>query len=378
MLIATQLTAHCFERRALSVERKNMPTTTATMDNLIQANPHLVPFHEGETVEVEILAKSKKRTLVDLFGLTTGIIPEREYSSVIEEIKVGDKILAQVICQENDDGVAVLSLKRADRQRIWEQIQEEIKSGKSLSVRVKDVNRGGLIIEYQNLEGFMPLSQLSPEHYPRVGGNNPGKIVEKISSLIGKRIPAKIINPNPDPKNLIFSERAAVAGSISQELEKIKIGDDYNGVITRLTDFGFFVRLEVEGSEGALLEGLVHLSEISWSRTEAREKKFASGDKVKVKVIGINNNRLALSIKQLSDDPWREAVTDFIPDQEIEANLTKLTPFGGFIKLNEIVDGTVSLTEKEIKEKALKEGEKYRFKIKKIDNKLRRVILELT
>jgi len=328
----------------------------------------LIPIKEGALVEVSIISKSRNKILVDVKGITLGIIPEKEFSSDINELKAGDKVLAYALCIENDDGYAVLSLKKADKERFAINLNQKFKDQEIISVRVKQANRGGLIVEYGSLEGFLPASQLSSSHYPKVGDNK-DKILSKLNEMIGQSLKVKIINFDTQSNKLIFSEKAAGDTVLDEKIQSIKPDQKLDGVITGVVDFGIFV--DVGG-----LEGLVHISEISWDKVENLRSMFRIGDKVEVKVLNIEDRKVYFSIKRLTDDPWLKMVKNYQVGQKVSGKVGKITPFGVFVELDNQAKGLVHISElsSEIKktqsgklEDLLTLGEKYEFMIKDID-----------
>lgn len=340
-----------------------------TMQELVdEVGLDLIPLKEGSLVEVSILAKSKTKVLVDVKGITLGIIPEKEFSSDINELKPGDKVLAYVLCMENDDGYAVLSLKRADRERFALNLGQKFKDQDTISVRVKQANRGGLIVEYGSLEGFLPASQLASSHYPKVGDNK-DRILTKLNELIGQSLKVKILNFDQSANKLIFSEKAAGDSILEEKIHSIKVDQVLDGVITGIVDFGIFV--DIGG-----LEGLAHISEISWEKVDNIRGMFKVGDPVKVKVLNIENNKVYFSIKRLTEDPWLKSVKDYQITNRVSGKVSKITPFGVFVELGNQVKGLVHISEltQELKKTAsgklediLELGKQYDFIIKDID-----------
>lgn len=357
-----------------------MNKTQLTMQDLVkQAGDSLIPFREGDIVEAEILAKSQKRIFVDIGGLSLGMIPEKEFSSDINEFQKGDKVLAYVLLTENEDSLAVLSLKRADRERFQRNLAEKFRTGEPITVKVREANRGGLVVEYGSQEGFIPSSQLASSHYPRVG-NNKEKILTKLRELIGQNLRVKIITYEPSARRIIFSEKEAGDRLLEEKLSQFKVNEIKSGIITGIVNFGLFV--DIEG-----VEGLVHISEVSWSKVEDLNKLFKVGDKVKTKIISLENQRLSLSIKRLRPDPWIEAIKDYKVGQEIKGKVIKITPFGAFVEIAKDLNGLIHVSElfrakdKEAKitrlEEMIEPGKEYEFEIISLEPETHKINLSL-
>lgn len=349
-----------------------------TMKDLAnEVGNRLVPIRAGELCEVKILQILKNKLIVDVGGLTLGIIPEQEFSPEIGELKSGDKILVYVLTVENDDGYVVLSLKRADKERVSKILHEKFDSGEAMAVKILDANKGGLICQFGDYEGFLPVSQLATSHYPKVASGNPQEIFSRLKALVGQTLQVKVLNFEPNSGKLIFSEKAA--GDIVQQ-EKIKniaLEQVFDGEITGIVDFGLFVRVKVD-ADG--VEGLVHISEISWEHIENLKDKFKIGQKIRVKVISKEGNRISLSIKQLQPDPWLKLAKSIKVGDIVAAKVTKITPFGAFVKIGEI-DGLVHISELGEKvtdpRKVVKEGQEYDFRVISIEPKLHKLNLSL-
>jgi len=339
-----------------------------TMDELVEkAGASLVPIKEGQMIDAEIIKVGKNKILVNAFDLNTGFIPEKEFSSDILDLKPGDKIPAFVISAENEEGKVVLSLKRASKERYLRNLDESFKGEKILKVRVKQANRGGLIVEYGNIEGFLPVSQLNSEHYPKVGDQK-DKILERLRKLINSSLEVKVITLEPESQKVIFSEKEAGDKILEEKIKQFKIGQEVTGVITGIVDFGIFVNL-------GNIEGLVHISEISWDKVDNIKNLFKPGDRIKAQIIDTNNNRISLSIKRTQSDPWAEKIKNYKIGKSIKGQITKITPYGAFAKLEDGVNGMFHVSElSEMKDKEniklndlLEVGKEYKFVINNIE-----------
>ncbi len=320
----------------------------------------IVPFHQGDVITVEVVSATRSKIVVNVMDLAMGFIPEREFSTDPRELKPGDKIPAYVVSIENEDGLVVLSMRRADRERVWGALADKMKSGDELEVRIKDANRGGLLVEYSGAEGFIPVSQLGQEL------NQRGKEVNTraLKELIGKPLTVKVITVDHKQNKLIFSQRAAELTKTQQKMGGFTIGQHLTGKVTGIVDFGLFVDL-------GGLEGLVHISEVSWERIDSLKDRYKVGDEVEVEVIAIEGGKVSLSMKRLLPDPWLEAVADLEIGAQVEGAVTKTTQFGAFVKLKEGVQGLAHISElgENVKstEAIVQAGQSYQFRILSID-----------
>ena len=260
----------------------------------------------GDLIEGTVIAIDKKGVFIDLPPFGTGIIYGREFilaRDVIKKINIGDKVSAKVVDASNKDGYIELSLKEARQALIWTEAEQAITSKTILELPIKEANKGGLIIEWQGIQGFLPASQLKPEHYPRVQDGDKDSILVELKKLVGTKIAVSIIGAFPKEGKLIFSEKNSVEKDKTASVAKFKVGDEVEGKVTGMVDFGVFVKID----EG--LEGLVHISEIAWGHVSDAHDFARLGDKVQVKIIGIDGDKISLSMKQLTKDPWEEIDT---------------------------------------------------------------------
>ncbi len=348
-----------------------------TMKDIVsEAGNKLIPIRSGELFEVKILQILKNKILVDVGGFTLGIIPEQEFSPEMPDLKVGDKILAYVLTVENDQGDVVLSLRRADKERISKLLATKYESGEVMPVKATSANKGGLLCQFGDFEGFLPVSQLASSHYPKVSSGDRNEIFNRLKNLVGQAFQVKILNFEPNAGKLIFSEKAAGDSLWQQKLSQIKIGTKLKGDITGIVNFGLFVKTEL--SDGETMEGLVHISEVSWDHIEDLNKEFQVGQKIDVEVISTDNNRLSLSIKKLLPDPWLKEAASYKVGQKVSGTVTKITPFGAFVKVGSL-DGLVHISKLGQKisdpRQVVEEGKSYEFEIVSIERELHKLSL---
>lgn len=329
----------------------------------------------GDLVEGSVIGIDKSRLYVDLQPYGTGIIYGKEFigaKDIIRKVNPGDEIAAKVVEIENEDGYIELSLKEARQAMIWAEAEEAIKNKTILELLVKEANKGGLILEWQGVAGFLPASQLKSEHYPRVADGDKDKILSELKKLIGQRISVVIIVASPKEGKLIYSENNPETKDKGRIIEKYKVGDDVTGEITGIVDFGVFIKIE----DG--LEGLVHISEINWSLVEDPRSLFKVGEKIKVKIIEIKDGKISLSIKALKENPWKEASKKYKKEDIVSGVVIKFNKYGALASIEEGVAGLVHISEfgseNKLKEK-LELGKSYPFKITLFDPKDQKMTL---
>lgn len=356
------------------VFRRLMADAKITMDDLLaQAGDSVKQLTVGETVDGTVLSVKKHEILIDLGPLGVGFVPRREVS-LSKNYNVGDSVIASVIDTELEDGYSLLSLRKAAKDRGWDEVMAKLESGEIITVVPYDANRGGLLVEYEGIRGFLPVSQLSAEHYPRVGSSDKDEILQRLNSLVKKDIKARILDADRKANKLIFSEKEAVKEGLAERFQKLAIGDTVTGVVTGVVDFGVFVN--VEG-----IEGLIHISEISWERVNNPSDYVKVGQTIEAKIIAIDKERLSLSMKQLTKDPWLDEVEQFKPGEKVEGTVTRITPFGAFVQLSPAVEALVHVSELggdgTDPEKVFTLNERKEFTVLDIDKENRKISLSL-
>ena len=289
-------------------------------------------------IEGPVILVDKSSVFVDLSPFGTGIIYGREFinaKDVIKKISLGDIIKAKIVEVENEDGYIELSLKEAKQALAWSEAEKAIKTKTALDLEVKDANKGGLILEWQGIQGFLPASQLKADHYPRVLDSDKDKILKELKKLVGQRISVMIISTLPKEGKLIFSEKDNNPEEKKEILSKYSIGDELECTVAGLVDFGVFLKLE----DG--LEGLVHISELDWGLVEDPRTMFKVGDTVRAKVIEIKDGKISLSIKALKENPWKEFEGKLKKGDIIKGVVIKYNKHGALVSIKEGVAGLV-------------------------------------
>jgi len=333
------------------------------------------PPQAGDLLEGRVIAVERAVVYVDLPPYGTGVIYGREFINardVIKKLSDGDVITAKVVDPENKNGYIELSLKEARQALIWSEAESAAAGKKLFELPVKEANKGGLIIEWQGIQGFLPASQLKSEHYPRVPDADKDKILEELKKLVGERLTVSIISVLPKEGKLIFSEKTGEQKEKEKLIEKYKVGDEIEGAVTGIVDFGVFVKIE----EG--LEGLVHISEIDWGLVDDPRKFVKVGENVRVKIIEIKGGKISLSIKSLKENPWVEAAGKYKKDDVVKAVVIKYNKHGALASIEEGVAGLVHVSEFGDEEKlrsALELGKTYPFRIALFDAKEQKMAL---
>ncbi len=333
------------------------------------------PPSPDDLIEGVVIGIDKAAVYVDLPPFGTGIIYGREFiqaRDIIRKINLGDTVAGKVVALDNPDGYIEISLKEARQAIIWSEAEDAIRDKKVFDLPITDANKGGLIISWQGIQGFLPASQLKPEHYPRVGDGDKDKILEELRKLIGQKISVSIIGAIPKEGKLIFSEKNPEQKEKGEIIDKYVLGDEIPGEVTGIVDFGVFVKLE----EG--LEGLVHISEMDWALVENPRALYKVGDKVKVKIIDIKDGKVSLSIKALKENPWVEAAKKYKKDDQVNGVIIKFNKHGALASIEEGVAGLVHISEfgseDKLREK-LELGKTYNFRITLFDAKEQKMAL---
>ncbi len=349
-------------------EENKAATTAQTMSDLMDSGVDIRVLKAGDMVEGALISVGKNEVYVDLEGYGIGVVRGRELyddEATLSALKPGDKIFVSVVEPENKEGIVELSLRQAGQERVWQTLRDKMESKEVVRSKILEANKGGLMVEINNVMGFLPVSQLSLEHYPRVEDGDKNRILSVLQSYIGQLFDVQIITADNAEEKLIVSEKAVFEKEMENRLGQLKLGLVVEGTITGVVDFGAFVKF-------GELEGLVHISELAWQRIENPKDIVKVGQKVTAKVISIDKGRVSLSIKQLLEDPWLEAVKKYQIGQAVTGKVAKIMPFGVFVELDKDIQGlahVMELSHEAIKspEEVLKVGEEKEFKIISIE-----------
>jgi len=344
---------------------------------LLEKDNLLRPLKVGEIIEGKIIGKGKSAIFLDLGPVGTGIIYGKEFFEAKDKVrglKTGDTLFAKIIDLENEEGYIELSVSQAGRELTLVELSQKKEKGEILKVKIKGANKGGLVAEILGVPAFLPVSQLSPEHYPKVEGGETSKILRELQRFIGQELEVKIFTLSPGGNQIILSERAKELDKIKEVLKNYKIGDLVEGEITGITDFGAFMNF------GEGLEGLIHISELDWKIIETPTEIVKVGQKLKAKIIEIKNDKTSLSLKALKKDPWLDIEKQYKKGEITLGKVAKFNPFGAFVQITPKIQGLchISTFGNRVKmEEKLKIGKKYDFQILEIRAEEHRISLKL-
>jgi len=342
--LALQVIKETLQQKADNTEIKKLTTMPKSMDELFSLTGYqLQGLKKGQEVKAAITDKNKKTLFFDIGAKTEGILLEKEMEFVEDYIRflnVGDIVKATVVSPENEKGQILISLSRAANDWKWSLFQKYLDTSETVEVRGLDINRGGMIARLMNVRGFIPVSQFGRQW------------MGKLDQLYNKVFPVKVIEVDREKNRLIFSEKAVSESEIISHqqdmLTTVKIGNKYKGQVSGVMAFGIFVRVFLEDDQeiGAFLDGLVHISELSWEKVNDVAKIYKVGDMVTVQVIEVDRNsgKLNLSIKRLSSDPWDEIASRFPVDAKVKGKVTRLAAFGAFVEIEKGIEGLIHVS----------------------------------
>ena len=363
------------------IENQDNKNEQLLMEKLLEENPIKIP-QVGDVLEGVVIDINSSSLLLDLGGLGTGIVLGKEIKDglVSEKIKKGDSVSATLTDLENEEGYIELSIREASYERAWIDLEEKRDGMQVISTKVMDANKGGLMVEINGITGFVPVSQLASEHYPRVEDGDKNKILELLKKLVGKEISVRILDADRQAEKLIVSERAASSEKEKEVISQLQVGDIIEGEVSGVVDFGAFIKFlppaKVESEkEGDKLEGLVHISELAWQLIDDPREIIKTGEKVRAQIIGIDDTRISLSMKSLARDPWLEIAEKYSVGDIVEGKVDKINPFGAFVYLDKNIHGLAHVSEfQEVypgrkMNEVLRAGEAYKWRILSIEPK---------
>lgn len=354
---------------------------SSPMEDLLAKNPVKIP-QIGDVLEGMVIDITSNSLLLDLGGIGTGIVLGKEIKDGLSlgKVKIGDKVEATLIDLENEDGYIELSIREASYEKAWDDLKAKRDNMDVISTKVLDANKGGLMVEVNGITGFIPVSQLSSEHYPRVEDGDKNKILELLKKIVGKEIFVRILDVDSETEKLIVSERAASSEKEKEVISQLKVGDVIEGEVSGVVDFGAFVKFLPPAKAGSdrdsdKLEGLVHISELAWQLINDPRTIVKTGDRVQAKIISIDDTRISLSMKALAKDPWSEIAEKYKVGDIVQGRIDKINPFGAFVYLDKDIHGLAHVSEfqevypgKKMNE-VLNAGETYSWKILSIEPK---------
>ena len=355
--------------------------------------PFFRPPSIGDTLKGKVISKQRRALFLDLGVIGTGIIFGMELSlarQAIKEINIGDDVTTKVVDIDCKDGYVELSMVEAQREMGWQILKEKKEKKESFYVVVSRANKGGLMATVEGIHAFLPVSQLKPEHYPKVKDGDQSRILQKLQKLIGIKLKVVVLSLDREQKTLILSEKEANLEKVKEILKRYQVNDIVEGKIIGIVDFGAFIRfpVSIEDSdkklsateEGETVEGLIHISELDWQLIQDPSEVVKVGEIVRAKIIEISNGRVSLSLKALKEDPWQNIEKKYKKGDVVKGIVTKFNPFGAFIKIEPRIQGLIHVSEfnneKEMKE-VLYINKEYDFRIELIEPTGHRMILKL-
>lgn len=356
----------------MSEDKKN------DFSKLLEADSFKIP-QAGETVKGNVVTASKSEVRLDIDGVLIGVVRGPELYEEADEyanLKPGDEVEATVIEEENENGELELSFRFAGQQKAWTNLYDAFENKKTIKVRILDANKGGLLARYMQIQGFLPVSQLAPDNYPRVSGGDKGKILEKLKSFVGRDFEVQVITLDEKEDKIIFSEKNIWSERQKDVIAKYKVGTKVEGEVTAVTDFGVFI------SFGDNMEGLIHISELAWQRIDSPSDLYKVGDKIEAEVISLEDSKIFLSAKKLLKDPWEMASDKYKTGDIVKGKILKVNAFGLFVKLDKDIHGLAHISQlglapdQKIHE-VFKSREERDFEIMQIEAKEHRLGLKL-
>ncbi len=325
------------------VAPKKSSKAASSMEELLSNTGYqLKGLKKGDTVNATITRISAREIALDTGSKTEGVVMDKEienYRDMLSKLKVGDVVAAQVIVAENDRGQSVLSIRKSLLDKRWTTLADVQKNGEAVDVTLRDPVRGGVLVDYGGIRGYIPMSQLD------------GAISKQLDKATGRRIKVKVIEVDPATNRLVFSQRAiteeAVLAKQKELLDVIPVDTTVEATITGVAPFGAFAKFAVEkDSVKHEVEGLVHISEIAWEKVDDPNQYLKAGDTIKVKVVGVDEKtgKVTLSVKQLLPDPWEHVLDMFEKDSQVKGKVTRTSPYGIFVELTPGVEGLIHIS----------------------------------
>lgn len=357
-------------------QAKSDKKSPQTMEELLAVTGYqLRGLKKGDVVEGTISRVSPKEITVDIGRKTECVVIDRElenYKDALMALKPGDRVVCQVIVEENDRGNPVVSLRRSIFEKRWEELAQKQKSGETLEVLFKEPVRGGILVDYGGIRGYIPQSQLESE------------MARQMEKLTGRRVTVKVVEVEAATNRLVFSQRQAVEGEAlakqKEILSLVPVGESVQATVTGVVPFGAFAKFSVtKEGESHDVEGLIHISEIAWEKVDDPNAYLKVGDRLKVKVVGVDEQtgKLTLSLKQLLPDPWDHVLDMFEKDSIVKGTVTRVTPFGVFVSLSTGIEGLIHISKLAPGEEP-KAGDEITCTIEEIKADQRKVSLSMT
>lgn len=353
-----------------------------SMKELLKEGEEIRSFRRGQIIEGSVISTSHNALLLDVGGKGEGIVTGRELEDEdrsFKNLKEGDKVLVSVVQPEDAQGYLVLSLRRSEQIRKWKEMERIMGDGDIIEAKILDYNRGGVLVEVMGIRGFVPLSHMDSVHFSEVdrskAAGSLSEVKQRSANLKGKKIKVKIIELDKKQNRLVLSEKKAEKisekelSARAKKLESLKIGDKVKGIVVSVLPFGLFT--DIDG-----LEGLVHISEMSWEKVNHPGDLYKIGDKVKGKVLKKSpaEGSLEISIKQTLKNPWEDLEKKYPVGKKVKGKVSKVVPFGAFVNLEPGLDGLIHVSETI---GPIKEGEKIEAVVVNSSSKMQKLALSV-
>lgn len=361
---------------------------TSPMAKLLEGSDVRFP-NVGDVIEGKVIELGTNAIYLDIEPFGTGIVLGREIKDGMGtgKLKIGHKVTATITDLENEDGYIELSIREASYEKAWEDLESKKDTQEKVATKVLSANKGGLLVEINGISGFLPVSQLSSKNYPRVEDGDKNKILTLLKKLVGQELEVRILDADRETEKLIVSEKAAQKEKDREVISGLQIGDVVEGEVSGVVDFGAFVKffpsnVDTAGlTEENKLEGLVHISELAWQLIENPRDIVKVGQKVGAQIIGLENEKISLSMRALEKDPWSKL--EYKVGDVVKGTVHRINHFGAFVYLNKDIHGLAHVSEmgemfpgKNINE-LIKTGSEYSWKILSIEPKEHRMGLVL-
>ncbi|MFH1656993.1 MAG: S1 RNA-binding domain-containing protein [bacterium] len=333
----------------------------------------------GDIIKGRVVGVSRSSIFIDMGIVGTGIVYGREFQKakdILKNLNTGDEITTKVVDLENKEGYIELSASQAEQELVWDTLKRIKSADETIKVKILGANKGGLLAKVSGIPAFLPVSQLSPENYPRVEEADKSKILKELQKFIAQELEVKILTIDQNEEKLILSEKAKEAGKIQEKLENYKVGNVVEGKVTGIVDFGIFIKFGEEN-----LEGLCHISELDWQLIDNPDQIVKIGETVQAKIIEISNSKVFLSLKALKKDPWENIEEKYKKGDVVKGSVIKFNPFGVFVQIDkQKIHGLAHISEfsdEKKMDKKLEINKSYDFEILSIEPAQHKMALKL-
>ncbi len=358
-----------------------MPQTDANITQFLKTELSAADWpKEGTVVEVTLIKKLPRKAYFDMGRFGTGIVYGIEFQNAREALRnlnPDGKLHAKIVALDGEEGNIELSLSEAGKQKLWQQAKDLAEAGEVVKAKIIGANAGGLMaIISEELRAFLPVSQLSLEHYPKVPDGDRVKITEELKKFIGQELSVKIIDVNPRSNKIIVSEREVLSANVKELLAAYAVGQDVDCIVSGVADFGVFVRFVGNPQ----IEGMIHISELDYKLIDNPKELVKVNDPLKAKIVDIKEGRVFLSLKALKEDPWAKLGDAVTPGATVEGRVYKFNPFGAIVALAGDLQGMIHISEfggQDEMKKALAVGQSYPFVIDAVKPEERRITLKV-